>query len=99
MEAAGSSPDATGPVGGWSGEGAVGVGWEREATFLEDRVAGVGLNGWPDGEGTVVDDGEEETAGVCGGGERDKEEERGGERKTGFSHLCFLRFVVWSRFV
>lgn len=64
--AAGSTPDTTGPVGGWWGERAVGVGWESEATFLEDGVAGVGLNGWPDGEGTVVDDGEKEPAGVCG---------------------------------
>lgn len=61
--AAGSAPYATGPVGRWWEKGAVGVGWESEATFLEDGVTGVGLNGWPDGEGTVVDDGEEETAG------------------------------------
>lgn len=83
---AGSGPDATGPVCGWSVEGAVSVLWESETTFLQDGVASVGLNGWPDGEGTVVDDGEEETAGVYGGGEGDEEKEGGGERKRGFSH-------------
>lgn len=71
--AAGSTPDATGPVGGWWRERAVGVGWESEATFLEDGVTGVGLNGWPDGEGTVVDDGEKEPAGVSGEGGGDEE--------------------------
>lgn len=89
--AAGSPPDATGPVGVWRKERTVGVGRESEATFLQDRVACVGLNGWPDGEGTVVNDGEEETAGVCGGGEGDEEEEeRGGERKSSFSHFLLL---------
>lgn len=89
--AAGTTPDATGPVGGWCGEGAVGVGWESEATFFEDGVAGVGLNGWPDGEGTVVDDGEKETACVSGEGGRDeKEEEGGGERKRGSRSHCVL---------
>lgn len=88
-----TGPDATGPVSGWGEEGAVSEGWESEATFLEDGVTGVGLNGWPHGEGTVVDDGEEETASVKGGGEGDEEEEEGcGERQRGFSHCVFFFF-------
>lgn len=97
--AAGSAPYATGPVGRWWGEGAVGVGWESEATFFKDGVASVGLNGWPDGEGTVVDDGEEETAGVCGssGGDEEEEEEGGGQRKRGFTCHCVFLFLVFCR--
>lgn len=55
--APGAGPDTAGPVGGGGGEGTVGVGWEGEAAALEDWVAGVGLDGWPDGEGAVVDEG------------------------------------------
>lgn len=89
----GSGPDATGPVCGWSEEGAVGIFLESESTFLKDGVACVGLNGWPNGEGTVVNNGEEETASVCGGGEGDEEEEGSGERKRGSSHYV-LAFGV-----
>lgn len=53
--AAGSGPDPARPVLGRSGEGAVGEAMEIEAATFEDWVAGVGLNGRPDGEGAVVD--------------------------------------------
>ncbi|KAI0519178.1 hypothetical protein KFK09_006620 [Dendrobium nobile] len=55
--AASATPDAAGPVVSWGGEGAVGEGGEAEAAVFEDVVAGVGGDGWTDGEGTVVDDG------------------------------------------
>lgn len=54
--AAGSGPDAAGPVLGGGEEGVVGEGVKDEAAAFEDGVAAVGLDGWPDGEGTVVDD-------------------------------------------
>lgn len=53
--AAGSGPDPARPVLGRSGEGAVGEAMEIEAATFEDWVAGVGLDGRPDGEGAVVD--------------------------------------------
>lgn len=53
--AASPGPDAARPVDGGGREGAVGEGVEGEAAPLEDGVAGVGLNGWIDGEGAVVD--------------------------------------------
>lgn len=55
--ASGASPDPAGPVVRRGGEGAVGEGVEGEAATLQDVVAGVWLDGWPDGKGTVVDDG------------------------------------------
>lgn len=55
--APGAGPDAAGPVLGGGGEGAVGEGGEGEAAALEDLVAGVGLDGGPNGEGAVVDEG------------------------------------------
>lgn len=58
--AASAGPDAAGPVSGGSWEGAVGEGVEGEAATFEDGVAGVGLDGWPNGVGTVVDKGKNE---------------------------------------
>lgn len=39
------------------GEGVMGESVKSEAAALEDGVAGVGLDGWPDGEGAVVNQG------------------------------------------
>ena len=39
------------------GEGMMGESVESETTALEDGVAGVGLDGWPDGERAVVNQG------------------------------------------
>ena len=55
--AAGSGPDPTRSVLVWGREGVVGESVESEATALEDSMAGVGLNGWPNREGTVVNQG------------------------------------------
>lgn len=72
-DAAGSSPDAAGPVLVGSREGAVGEGREEEATAFGDGVAGVGLNGGPDRVRAVVDEGQDEAAArICGFGERGK---------------------------
>ncbi|CAN6559618.1 unnamed protein product [Malus baccata var. baccata] len=89
LGAVGAGPDAPGPGLGGSGEGAVGEGVEEEAAPLEDGVAGVGLDGGPDGEGAVVDESEDgglRVSGVndgsedeeCGGGEEWKGVERNG---------------------
>ncbi|KAL1818887.1 hypothetical protein ACET3Z_013756 [Daucus carota] len=51
-------PQATGPVGRGGGEGSVGEGGEKEASAFEEEVAGVGLDGGPERERAVVDDGE-----------------------------------------
>lgn len=51
-----AGPYTAGPVGVGGGEGAVGEGVENEAAALQHRMAGVGQNGGPNGEGTVVDD-------------------------------------------
>lgn len=53
--ASGAGPDPTRPEGDRGGEGAMGQGWESEASPLEDGVAGIGLYSRPDGEGAVVD--------------------------------------------
>lgn len=55
--AVGAGPDPARPVLGRSGKGPVGEFFEGEAAALEDGVAGVGLDGGPDGEGAVVDHG------------------------------------------
>ena len=55
--AAGTGPDPTRPVLSRGGEGAMGASVESEAAALEDGVAGVGLDGWPDGERAVVNQG------------------------------------------
>ncbi len=55
--AAGSGPDPTRPVLVRGREGVVGESVESEAPALEDSLAGVGLNGWPNREGTVVNQG------------------------------------------
>ena len=55
--AAGSGPDPTRPVLVRGREGVVGESVESEATAIEDSLAGVGLNGWPNREGTVVNQG------------------------------------------
>ena len=55
--AAGSAPDPTRPLLVRDGERVVGESLESEATALEDSLAGVGLNGWPNREGTVVNQG------------------------------------------
>lgn len=60
VRAAGSGPDPTRPVVVRGGEGMVGESVESETASLEDVVAGVGLDGWPDSEGTVVDHGQHE---------------------------------------
>ncbi|KAI3806389.1 hypothetical protein L1987_22292 [Smallanthus sonchifolius] len=63
-----AGPEAAGPVDGGGREGAVGVGVESEASAFEDGVAGVGLDGRPDGEGAVVYDGEDYGGVGVGGG-------------------------------
>jgi len=55
--AAGTGPDPARPVDVGDGDGLVGEGVEGEATAGEDWVAGVGLNGWPDGVVAVVNEG------------------------------------------
>jgi hypothetical protein len=55
--AAGSGPDPTRPVLVRGREGVVGESVESEATAIEDSLAGVGLNGWPNRGGTVVNQG------------------------------------------
>lgn len=56
LGALGAGPDTAGPEGGGGGERAVGDGVEGETSALKNRVAGVGLDGGPNSEGTVVDD-------------------------------------------
>lgn len=51
-----SSPDAAGPLGSGCGEGTVGQCLKGKAAAFEDRVAGVGLDSWVNGERTVVND-------------------------------------------
>lgn len=53
--AASAGPDPARPVLGRSWEGAVGETLKVEAASFEDGMASVGLNGWPDREGTVID--------------------------------------------
>ena len=64
---------------------------ESEATALEDGVAGVGLDGWPDGEGAVVNQGYKETW-VRGFGEGAQDKKCGSEKDKGtgshFRKLC-----------
>ena len=89
--AAGSSPDAAGPVLVGSREGSVGEGGEVEASAFRDGMAGVGLDGGPDRVGAVVDEGHDEAAArICCGGERgegkESEEEREKEREGDGGH-------------
>lgn len=82
-DAAGTSPDTAGPVLVGGGEGAVREGGEEEAAAFGNGVAGVGLNGGPDGVRAVVDEGQDEAvARICGFGERGEgeESEKQGER-------------------
>ncbi|PSS14266.1 Osmotin-like protein [Actinidia chinensis var. chinensis] len=74
--AGGAGPDAAGPVLFGAGEGAVGELVEVEPAALEDGVAGVGLDGGPDGVGTVVDYGYYEVRVGCMGAGGEEEEER-----------------------
>ena len=64
---------------------------ESEAAALEDRVAGVGLDGRPDGEGAVVNQGYKETW-VRGFGEGAQDKKCGSEKDKGtgshFRKLC-----------
>lgn len=81
-DAAGSSPNAAGPVLVGSREGAVGEGGEVEAPAFRDGMAGVGLDGGPDRVGAVVDEGHDEAAArVCCGGERGEGKESEEERE------------------
>lgn len=88
VDAASTGPNASGPVGGWGGDGAVGESGESKAATLEDRVSSVRLYGGPDSEGAVVDECEDESAAgvgcVQGGYRGDGEEKR---EEKGESHL------------
>jgi hypothetical protein len=67
----------------------VGQGVEREAAALEDGVARVRLDGWPDREGAVVDQGQDKPwIRSRGGGAQDKKCD--GEKESG-SHFCECR--------
>lgn len=79
----GAGPHAAGPVGGGCTESAVGVGVELEAAVFENGKTAVGLDGWPDGEGAVIDQGEDEFSGLNVGTEKESEEdrERGGRKR------------------
>ena len=79
---------------------------ESEAAALEDRVAGVGLDGRPDGEGAVVNQGYKETwvRGFCEGAQDKK---CGSEKDKGtgshFRKLCGweweIEWRVWLCFI
>lgn len=56
--AAGSGPDTAGPVSVGDGDGEMSKCSEFETAGGENRVAGVGLESWPDGVGAVVYEGE-----------------------------------------
>lgn len=83
-DAAGSCPDSAGPVLVGRREGAVGEGREEEAAAFRDGVAGVGLDGGPDGVRAVVDQGQHQAAArIRGFGEGGEGEESEEERESG----------------
>ncbi|RXH84542.1 hypothetical protein DVH24_032826 [Malus domestica] len=75
----GAGPDAAGPGLDGGGEGAMVEGFEEEAAALKDGVAGVGLDGGPDGEGAVVDDSQDGLWMLSGVGNGGEDQECGGE--------------------
>lgn len=80
VRAARSGPDPTRPVVVRSGEGAVGECVESETAALQDVVAGVGLDGRPDSERTVVDQGQYHCR--VGSVADSAEDQKGGEKES-----------------